>query len=144
MSLSRATADAIARIGGDPTDLLWEWIASYGPHGAHFTWAQTKREPPGYVGVEHLEQVISEKEMASPGHRNELRDRARLGLASSDDGLLRRCIQISSVVGGNDELETLIGLIEMDGVIGSDARAAAFYLRRRLKRDAGNASPPVN
>jgi hypothetical protein len=139
MSLARATAEAIERVGGDPSDLLWEWLTAYGPHGSRFTWAQTRQEAPGYIGFEHLEQVVAEREAESPGYRMELRNRVRLGLASSDERLLQRCVQVSSVVGGRDELDALITLSAAEGAVGPDARAAAFYLRRRLKRGNTNA-----
>ena len=134
MSLSRTTAAAIESIGGDPTDLLWEWIAAYGPHGHHFTWGQTKREPPGYVGVEHLEKAIDERDVSSLGHREELRKRVSRGLGAADEGLLRRCIQIASIVGSREELDVLVVLgTHADGTVAADARAAAFHLKSRLK-----------
>jgi hypothetical protein len=51
----------IAELGGDITVQEWQWLINNGPHGNSFTWSQTKGEPPGYVGVEHLERIISEK-----------------------------------------------------------------------------------
>ena len=121
--------------------MLWEWIAAYGPHGRHFTWGQTKREPPGYVGVEHLEKVIEEREVASAGQREELRKRVTLGLDAADKGLLRRCIQIASIVGSREDLSVLVSLgAHADEAVAADARAAAFHLKRRLKGGGANAA----
>jgi hypothetical protein len=45
MTVNKTTAAAIAAVGGEPIDPLWEWLALYGPHGDRFTWSQTRREP---------------------------------------------------------------------------------------------------
>ena len=141
MSLSRASAEAVAAVGGDPTDLLWEWIAAFGPHGANFSWGQTKRAPPGYVGIEHLEKLVEEREAASAGYRTELRKRVALGLASGDERLLQRCVQVAAVVGEREELKVLqsMGTVSQ-GNVAADARAAAFHLKRRLKGGGANAA----
>lgn len=132
--------DAIRSVGGDPTDLLWEWLGAYGPHGSSFSWSQTRSKPPGYVGIEHLEEIIAEREASTPGHREKLRQIVRLGLEASDISLLRRSIQVAAAVGGAEELERLVSLSSAsDEKVAADARAAAFHLRTRQRREGTSA-----
>ena len=135
MSLTKATSSAILEVGGDPTDLIWEWLAVKGPHGAGFTWGQTKAEPAGYVGVEHLEQIVIEQESADPGFRARARNVVKLALKSSDVSLLRRGVQVAAVVGGEEELDRIQSLTtHQDSAVAAHARASAFYLKRRLRK----------
>jgi len=134
MSISKAVATAIRAVGGDPTEPGWEWLALKGPHGASFTWAQTKSEPPGYVGVEHLERVVAEKYEADPDFRAKVSNLVSKALASTDIGLLRRAIQVAAVVGTHEELRRIQSLTEHENAaVVADAKAGAFYLKRRLK-----------
>ncbi len=48
-SMNRAFSDEITALGGDPTDEIWVWLVTRGPHGPSFTWGQTRNEPPGYI-----------------------------------------------------------------------------------------------
>jgi|SRR5687768_1062869 hypothetical protein len=135
MSISRALADVIRATGGDPTEPAWEWLVLRGPHGEAFTWAQTKNQAPGYVGVEHLEQIVTERQDADPTFRSRARDVAKMALSSTDIGLLRRGIQVAAVVGAEAELRRVVSLANHENVaVVGDAKAGAFYLKRRLKR----------
>jgi len=134
MSISKAIGSAILAVGGDPTELTWEWFVLNGPHGADFTWRQTKTEPAGYVGVEHLEQIVAERQSADPSFRARAKNVVRLALGSSDVGLLRRAVQVAAVVGGEEELDRIKSLAaHQDAAVAAHAKASGFYLRRRLR-----------
>jgi hypothetical protein len=139
MSISKALADAIRAAGGDPTEPAWEWLVLRGPHGDAFTWAQTKNQPAGYVGVEHLERIVAERQDSDPTFRSRARDVVKMALSSTDIGLLRRGIQVAAVVGTEEELHRIVSLTNHESatVVG-DAKAGAFYLKRRLKRGEHN------
>jgi hypothetical protein len=134
MSVNRAVASAIRAVGGDPTEPGWEWLALKGPHGDGFTWAQTKSEPPGYVGVEHLERIVAERHAADPNFRTRVRDLVKMAPVSTEVGLLRRAIQVAAVIGAEAELHRIQALTEHeDEAVAADAKASAFYFKRRLK-----------
>jgi hypothetical protein len=134
MSLSRAVAAAIRAVGGDPTQRGWEWLVLNGPHGDGFTWTQTKNQPPRYVGVEHLEQIVAERHDADPTFRTRAREIVRMALTSTDMDLLRRAIQVAAVIGSEEELHRIQGLAAHENqAVAADARASGFYLKRRLK-----------
>jgi hypothetical protein len=137
MSINKLTSAAIHAVGGDPTEPEWEWLALKGPHGDAFTWRQTKNEPAGYVGVEHLEQIVAERHESDPSFLTKARGVVSKALGSNDVGLLRRAIQVGAVVGADEELRLIQILRDHENarVVG-DAKAAAFYLKRRLKRVA--------
>jgi hypothetical protein len=138
--VSKAIYSAILAVGGNPTDPVWEWLAVRGPHGPSFTWGQTKTEPAGYVGVEHLERIVKEQQSINSGFRAQAQRVVQLALKSSDIGLLLRGVQVAAVVGGEEELDVIQGLsTHQDPAVAANARASAFYLKRRLKsvrRDA--------
>ena|SRR5688572_27640774 len=137
MSINRLATAAIQAVGGDPTEPEWEWLVRRGPHGDTFTWGQTKNEPAGYVGVEHLEKIVAERHEADPDFLEKALDVVRKALRSSDVGLLRRAIQVGAVVGADDELRLIQTLRDHEnGRVAGDAKAAVFYLSRQLKRVA--------
>ena len=134
MSISKAVRSAILAVGGDPADPVWDWLAVKGPHGPSFTWGQTRTEPPGYVGIEHLERIVLQRQSVDPSFRARARQVAKLALKSSDAGLLRRGVQVAAVVGGEEELAVIQSLsAHEDPAVAQHARASAFYLKRRLK-----------
>ena len=135
MSVSKAIGTAIRAVGGDPTEPEWEWLALKGPHGDTFTWGQMKSEPPEYVGVEHLERIVLEKHGADSDFPTKARKLVNKALSATDVSLLRRAIQVGAVVGADDELRRIQSLTEHeDPAVVADAKAGAFYLKRRLKR----------
>jgi hypothetical protein len=124
----------IIKLGGDPSDSVWQWFVINGPHGPHFTWGQTRREPAGYVGLEHLREIVTERASADSEFVVNLRDVVRRALASENLQLLRRAIQVAAVVGGAIELERIVGLIKhTDQNVSTDARACLYILRRRVE-----------
>ena len=125
-------------LGGDPSDPVWRWLILNGPHGPSFTWSQTRKAPPGYVGVEHLERVVSEFSESDPCFPSRARRVVGLALGSPAVILLCRAIQVAAVVGGAEELR-LIARFESheSNLVSGQAKAACFYLRRRLRRRSG-------
>lgn len=135
MTISKVLADAIRAAGGDPTEPAWDWFALRGPHGDGFTWAQTRKQPAGYVGVEHLEQIVAERQEADPTFHSRIRDVAKMALTSTDVELVRRGIQVAAVVGTEDDLQRIVNLTDHESAaVVADAKAGAFYLKKRLKR----------
>jgi hypothetical protein len=132
--MNKALIAEIHNLGGDPTDEVWRWFLLNGPHGLTFTWRQTKKEPPGYVGVEHLQTIVTEKEERDPSFPDRARAVVRLALSSSDWNVIRRAIQVAAVVGDESDLHRLIALTAHNlKEVASDAKAGAFYLKKRLR-----------
>ena len=132
--MRQSVAEAIRIVGGDPTDLGWHWLALHGPHGDSFTWSQTRRGAPGYVGMEHLERIIAEREENNPGFRRRVRGHLALALSSDNENLLRRAIQVAAALGGKAELERIRSMASHTShAVAADARAAAFHLKLALK-----------
>ncbi|RZA23985.1 MAG: hypothetical protein EOP02_14150 [Proteobacteria bacterium] len=124
----------IYRLGGDPSDEIWGWLANTGPHGDGFTWGQTRNEPPGYVGVVHLATIVAEMEISIADFKSRAREVVRVGMRSEIPELLRRSIQVAAVVGGEDELIDVQQLMHSEDLkVASDAKACAFYIKRVLR-----------
>lgn len=119
-----------------PADLaLWRWLIERGPHGTSFTWSPTRSGPPGYVGIEHLQQVIAERAGHEPDFPARIRDIAHMALAASEAEILRRAIQVAAVVGGDRELRVIATLVDHpEPTVAADARAGRFFLRQNLRR----------
>ena len=60
--MNKSLTTEIHNLGGDAADQVWRWFLLNGPHGLNFTWGQTKNQPPGYIGIEHLQRIVTEKE----------------------------------------------------------------------------------
>jgi len=130
MSISKEAYEAIRAAGGDPTDRVWDWLMNRGPHGMGFTWSQTKRQPSGYVGIEHLQKIVEELE---PAFRDRLRRSLAVALRTTASELLRRAVQVGATIGREADLLRIVELTDCNNpAVAADARASAFYLRRRL------------
>jgi len=130
--MNRAIANEIVRLGGDPTDEIWTWLVTRGPHGSSFTWSQTRNEPPGYVGVDHLQDIVGELAVSIPAFQERALRVVNVAMNSELTELARRAIQVAAVVGGSNELQRVKQLASsQDMVVASDARACAFYLKGR-------------
>ena len=117
----------IVKLGGDPSDSTWHWFINTGPHGPGFSWALTRRHPPGYVGLEHLRDIITAQTEQGSSFLLRLRDVLWRALGSNDAQLLSRAIQVAAVVGGASELERIIPLIDSsDAKVAADAKACVF------------------
>jgi hypothetical protein len=123
----------VRNLGGDPTDAVWRWFLLNGPHGDSFSWGQTKHNPPGYVGVDHLKRIVSERTELDPDFPAKALSVVVAALASTDPNILRRAIQVTAVVGTLDELDRIKRLSkhELESVA-ADARASVFHMRKRL------------
>lgn len=133
--MNSALTTEIRHLGGDPTDDVWTWFLCNGPHGNSFTWSQTRGEPPGYVGVEHLQSIVTERMQVDPTFVTRAKHVAELALSSTDQNFLCRAIQVASVVGSDSELKSLAPFTSHDNsVVVAHARAGVFYLKRRLRK----------
>lgn len=133
--MNSALTTEIRRLGGDPTDEVWRWFLRNGPHGNSFTWSQTRGEPPGYVGVEHLQSIVAERMQVDPSFVTRAKHVAELALSSTDQNFLCRAIQVASVVGSDNELKRLVPFsTHENSEVAAHARAAVFYLKRRLRK----------
>lgn len=130
--MNRAITNEITRLGGDPTDEIWIWLVTRGPHGPSFTWSQTRGNPPGYVGVNHLQEIVGELAVSIPAFQERALQVVNAAMNSELTELARRAIQVAAVVGGSDELQRVKHLASgQDKTVASDARACAFYLNDR-------------
>ena len=132
--MNTAAKNEIEALGGDFTEHEWQWLLNNGPHGYDFTWSQTKQEPPGYVGIEHLEEIVKEKSENNPAFKGRVAKVINLALKSRNTNILIRAIQVGSVIGTEHELKTISALSthENPSVI-NNAKAGSFYLKKRLK-----------
>jgi hypothetical protein len=132
--LNSANANEVVRLGGDPTDEVWVWLITRGPHGISFTWGASHSEPPNYVGVVHLQEVVRELRESVPEFEERARNIVSVAMRSELAEIARRAIQVAAVIGGDAELEWLKQLLHHpDPSVSSDARAALFYLKHRAR-----------
>jgi hypothetical protein len=112
---------------------VWLWLVRNGPHGPDFTWNQTRKASPGYVGIEHLLNIVAEREQIDRNFRDRAKAVIQKALLSDDIDLLRRAIQVAAIVGDQAELRQISALTKHESEqVAADARASAFYLRNRL------------
>ncbi|MBK8016108.1 MAG: hypothetical protein IPK20_04900 [Betaproteobacteria bacterium] len=133
--MNGALTAEIRRLGGDPTDELWRWFLRNGPHGNSFTWSQTRGEPPGYVGVEHLQEIVADRMKGNPSFLTRANQITELALLSADPNFLCRAVQVAAVVGTEAQLKRIAPFTSHENsVVAGHARAAVFYLKRRLRK----------
>jgi hypothetical protein len=131
--MDRVIFNEITRLGGNPSDEIWIWLVTRGPHGPKFTWSQTKKEPAGYVGVNHLERIVGELAETIPSFEERARAIVNLAFESQLTDIVRRAIQVAAVIGGTEELQKIRQFDKSEfSAVASDARASAFYLKRRI------------
>lgn len=127
----------VLRLGWDPTDQTWHWLLLRGPHGSSFTWAQSRTEPASYVGLEHLRKIIQEYEAVDENFPRNALAVAHRALASTDQVIVRRGIQVIGAIGGKDELDAISLLLEYtDDAVIADAKACMFELKQQARRVA--------
>ncbi|NOS87051.1 MAG: hypothetical protein HOP34_00675 [Methylococcaceae bacterium] len=123
-------------LGCDPADDVWRWFTQNGPHGPNFTWSQTRQNPPGYAGVEHLDRNVKEKIDNDPAFLAKIQTIIKAALLSTNLLVLSRAIQVAAVIGRQEDLTQLGVLTKHENEsIASDARAALFYLRKKLRSE---------
>ena len=120
-------------LGGDYTEPEWQWLLKNGPHGPDFTWSQTKKEPSGYVGIEHLEKIVREKSTNNTTFKQKATVVINKALKSSNIDILIRAIQVSAVIGTKRELKIITGLSTHENpFVSKNAKSCVFFLKRRL------------
>ena len=128
--MNRALVSEILRLGGDPSDDVWVWFTTRGPHGLSFTWGQTRSTTAGYIGVEHLEKIVGELDVTIPAFRERALQVINAAIGSEMPEFVRRAVQVAAVVGGRSELQQVKRLfLSPDPAVASDAKACAFYLK---------------
>jgi len=133
--MNPAVRAEIVRLGGDPTDQTWEWLLFRGPHGNSFTWGQTRNEPPGYVGLEHLRRVVAEFSENDATFENRALIAARASLSSDFPDIIRRGIQVIAVIGEESDFPKIKTLTSNENKsIRADAKACFFELKRRMRQ----------
>ena len=133
-SMSKLPIAEFQKLGINPSDAVWLWFTQTGPHGSSFTWKQTHKSPLGYVGVEHLERIINEKVENAPTFFTKLQPIVITSLVSTDVNIIRRGIQVATLVEGQEDLTQISKLTtHQDELVASDARASLFYLKKRLR-----------
>ena len=120
----------IRKLGGDPTEEIWLWLLNTGPHGLSFTWSQTRQQPSGYIGLQHLQEIVQERSSSDASFLERARHAAGIAMASKLPELIRRGLQIAAVVGGDAELDRARQLsASAHQEVAGDAKACAFHLR---------------
>ncbi len=125
-----ALSSEVRRLGGDPADDVWRWFLLEGPHGQSFTWSQVKSEPPGYVGWNHLQQIIAERAREDSEFVSRVASITRIALVSDHIEIVRRGLQVAGAIA---LLEVIPKVRELttypDTSVASDARACLFMLQ---------------
>jgi hypothetical protein len=124
----------VERVGGNPSDPVWQWLLLNGPHGNSFTWSQTRSQPPGYVGVEHLKRIVAEHVRITQDFLPRAQQAVAQAMASTWADILCRALQVAAVVGSGAELQSMASLTSHENAsVSAHAKAALFYLKRRLR-----------
>jgi hypothetical protein len=135
MSVPKALRSEVERLGGDPSDLVWDWFLFRGPHGQSFSWGRTRKHPPGYIGLEHLKSIIAEYASTDAAFPAAAHAVAKIALLSDYPGIVRRAIQVIAVVGDESDVDKIESLTNSDNVlIKTDAKACIFELKQMIKR----------
>lgn len=132
--VNRELRSEIVALGGDPTQPAWHWFLINGPHGSSFTWGQTRGEPAGYVGLEHLRRIVAEHQASNPEFLAEVTAVLAKALMSSKPEFLRRAIQVAGaleLVALRERIRSLLS--HPDTQIAGDARACIFALRTSVE-----------
>jgi hypothetical protein len=129
--LKRIYESAI-QVGGDLSDPVWNWFVSRGPHGPSFSWSHTKQEPPGFSGLNLLKQTVEEKTTIDPEFPQKAYSVATAALASENPELVRRAIQVISVVGTKSDREKIKPFLTHSVLsVVKDTKACLFELKTK-------------
>jgi hypothetical protein len=134
--MDRATLFDIDSLGGKPSDPIWQWLINKGPHGSTMTWSQTKNEPPGFIGVELLKQVVEEKQAADNDFNFKAKEMIQTAFKSDNSNILINAIQVCAVIGEtNNDLNMLSNFLNYpDILVQKHAKAATFYLKQKIRK----------
>jgi len=132
--MKREFIEEVEKLGGDIASPEWQWFLTRGPHGESFTWSQTRNEPPGYVGFEHLKETIDQYKSDDSSFKSRITDVVVKAIKSENTEILRRAIQVASLIGGKNIQNLVKELINhCDSRVSGDARACVFVLERQCK-----------
>ena len=121
------------RAASDPTDLVWHWFILNGPHGETFKWQ--KDVPNAPRDLEVLEKFIEENSRANANFRIRAREIALEALEMDDPVLIRKAIQVLTVVGTDEEMLSVARFLDHAvPTVSKDARTALFERRIRNYR----------
>jgi hypothetical protein len=132
--MNKTLLSEVHRLGGDPADEVWRWLLTTGPHGPSFTWSQAKSEPPGYVGLEHLREIIAERADQDSEFRTRASTIAQQALTSDRPVVVRRALQVAgalALLNAIPKVEELMGHPNLN--VAADARACLFVLREHRR-----------
>jgi hypothetical protein len=106
------------------TNSEWYWFTNMGPHGRFFSW---HNEVPGHSDIGLLKRLVAQRAEGDPDFPEKARQVALDALAMESTDLIRRAIQVLTVVGTEADL----GLIRPFAdhpveAVRKDARAALF------------------
>jgi len=134
MSIPSSLRSEVLRLGGDPTDLVWDWFLFRGPHGNSFTWSRTRKKPPGYIGLKHLKEIVAEFANNEPEFIRRAHAIAKAALLSVYPEIVRRGIQVIAVIGDISDFDKIEALTaHQDDSIQADAKACIFELKKLIK-----------
>jgi len=122
----------VSRLGGDPSDSVWEWFLLNGPHGGHFTWGPTRKTKARYIGLVHLKEVVADLSQRDPAFLGRATEVAVRALGSHMSEVIRRGIQILAVIGDKELIDKIVPLVRhSDAQVAADAKACVFELKRK-------------
>lgn len=88
--------------GSGELGIVWQWLLLRGPHGRCFGW---ERKGPGtYRAIEHLREIVVRWAEEEPEFPEKARQVAREAIEHEDSDIVRRGIQVLSVVGSDADL----------------------------------------
>ena len=131
MNMNRDMIEEIEDAGGDPLHPTWVWFTEDGPHGPRLTWSHTREEPPGYIGINHLKDVVMDMSDSDKTFSQGLKEVVAIALRTGHPELIQRGIQVAAASGLISELDTIIRLTNnpVDSVA-KTARAGAFHIKK--------------
>ena len=106
---------------------VWPWLLTRGPHGQSFEWGQTPGTPRDFRSLDLLRRSIAEQSSSDESFIANVRAAALELLTTDDPELLRRALQVLSVVGDETDTQTMESFLDhQDAGVRKDARASLF------------------
>jgi hypothetical protein len=105
--------------------LVWNWFILNGPHGESFAWHKEVAVAPREIDL--LARFIEENSATNPDFRARAREIALESLNMEDPVLVRKGIQVLTVVGSDEDMSSVRELLNhRNKAVVKDARAALF------------------
>jgi hypothetical protein len=112
---------------------VWSWLLTRGPHGPSFEWGKRPRTPNRIRDLNYLRESISAQTSTDPSFPVDLRHAALELLAEENPEFIRRALQVLSVVGLNEDADTLKSFLDHDdALVRKDAQASLFELGEKF------------